>query len=84
MIDVHGVCAVCDTPLIHKFPSDYPDRFKFCCLCLSVLKFFLGVDGKKATKNFYNHSQECPSCGERIKMKEKILKLITFVKRNDS
>lgn len=31
-----GRCAICRFPLIHEFPEDYPNEWKFCCNCLYI------------------------------------------------
>lgn len=29
-------CVICDYQLTKQFPKDYPDEWKFCCICKNL------------------------------------------------
>ena len=37
-IEIKGYCSICWDPLTKDFPDDFPDRFKFCCMCRYIAK----------------------------------------------
>jgi len=72
------ICAACGSWLCNKFPDDFPDKFKFCCLCLDVISFLSGINTEHYTiEKFSEHLECCTLCQEMIKKKEKMLALIT-------
>lgn len=60
-----GDCAICGSMLTTKFPDDYPDDWKFCCLCKRIAEVLTGSDG------FIKHIKDSQI--------EKIRKKITLV-----
>jgi len=41
---ITGKCSICGTGLIHTFPSDFPDEWKFCCTCKRVAESMVNGD----------------------------------------
>ncbi len=33
---VTGKCAICYSHLTREYPMDYPDEWKFCCVCKAI------------------------------------------------
>jgi len=60
-----GHCAICNMRLTAYFPKDYPDEWKFCCICLEMANKI--INGTLIKYSWMDY---------RIK---KILKIITIV-----
>ena len=37
-IEVKGYCAICWDPLTNDFPEDFPEEYRFCCMCKYIAK----------------------------------------------
>ena len=69
-IEIRGYCAICWDPLTRDFPDDFPEEFRFCCLCKYI-----------ATQLAHGYSAEEYSTGDDRSFK--ILERITLVEGND-
>ena len=73
-----GKCASCGKWLHASFPDDFPDEFKFCCICYDVLLFLSGIDTEYFNREeFSEHLGKCSICQGMVKMKREMLGLIT-------
>ena len=39
-----GKCIICHLSLENVFPEDYPEEWKFCCICLEIAKDIVSED----------------------------------------
>lgn len=37
-IKIEGYCSICGIPLSREFPDDFPEDYRFCCMCKFIAK----------------------------------------------
>lgn len=76
-------CVICGFKFDKDFPKDFPDEWKFCCMCLGTARAlgreqFKNLSGRVKQVFNFDHAGQRDKFEDYIKKAEKINKLITL------
>jgi len=69
-IEVKGYCAICWDPLTNDFPEDFPEEYRFCCMCRFIARKIAHGDTAEEYTMFDGEDERSFKILERITLME--------------